>query len=337
MAALPLVKLHALAPKTPAAFFALLSEKSPRTTKEGLPFYSLRFRDRRRTVSTVLWSDSPWFERCETQWSVGKLYRIQGVLFETDRFGPSLTIRDLRDVNEADKQDGLDEADFFDCSRFDSSEMFEALLNLAESECESKSVNVLIVNLLQKSRDVILGLPASCERYFPFPGGWLEHTLSVCKTSLWLADHYRQQYGELQPPLNRDLILAGAILHEIGRIEEWQPMQPGQPPEPTIPGRLLGHSLLARDMIRAAAATVPDLDSEFVSLLEHVVLTHLTLPKWGSPRLPAIPEVLIIHHADDLDAKMEMYVRCLMTDGSTGPFTNPDPILKKPLLKQRKA
>ena len=93
----------------------------------------------------------------------------------------------------------------------------------------------------------------------------------------------------------------------------------------------------ARDLIRTAAATIPDFDPELLMLLEHVVVTHLALPEWGSPRLPAIPEVLILHHADDLDAKMEMYVRCLTNDASDGPFTDFDPVLKKPLLKQRKA
>ena len=59
------------------------------------------------------------------------------------------------------------------------------------------------------------------------------------------------------------------------------------------------------------------------------------MPEWGSPRLPAIPEVLILHHADDLDAKFEMYARCLTRDAADGPFTDRDPVLGKQLLKGR--
>jgi 3'-5' exoribonuclease len=59
------------------------------------------------------------------------------------------------------------------------------------------------------------------------------------------------------------------------------------------------------------------------------------VPEWGSPRLPAIPEVLIVHHADDLDAKFEMYARCLSADGGEGAFTARDPVLGRPLLKGR--
>jgi 3'-5' exoribonuclease len=70
-------------------------------------------------------------------------------------------------------------------------------------------------------------------------------------------------------------------------------------------------------------------------MLEHIVLTHLSLTEWGSPRLPLVPECLIIHHADDLDAKLEMYARCLSRDKSDGPFTDRDPILNRHLFKAR--
>jgi 3'-5' exoribonuclease len=66
-----------------------------------------------------------------------------------------------------------------------------------------------------------------------------------------------------------------------------------------------------------------------------LLLSYLAIPEWGSARLPCVPECLILHHADDLDAKMEMYLRCLTRDTSPGPFTDPDPVLGKSLLKER--
>lgn len=336
MAALPIIKLHQLDPQVPAAFFALLSEKIPRTTRnDGKPYFSCKFRDRKRTVHATIWPDSPWATLCETNWSVGGLYRIQGVLFDNDRHGLALEIRDIRDVNNHDRSVGFNERDFFDYSQRNPQEMYDELVSIVQKETASEAVRALILGLLATHAGAIQQLPASNGRYHPYPGGWLEHTLSVCQTSLWLVDHYRNAHTNLTPPLNRDLVLAGAVLHEIGRVAEFTPSLPGQPPDVTIPGRLFGHSILARDLIRSHAGTVPDLNPEFITLLEHVVLTHLTLPEWGSPRLPAIPEVLILHHADDLDAKMEMYARCLANDISPGPFTEPDPVLKKLILKQR--
>ena len=171
--------------------------------------------------------------------------------------------------------------------------------------------------------------------FYPFPGGWLEHVLNVTRNVVWLADAYIARFPEMTPPLNRDLVVAGAILHDIGRAAELAAGPPGQPAEPTVPGRLLGHIQLGRDLIRDAARSVPDLNPELVLLLDHIVLTHLTLPEWGSPRLPMIPEVLILHHADDLDAKYELYARHLTRDAADGPFTDRDPVVGKPLLKRR--
>jgi 3'-5' exoribonuclease len=150
-----------------------------------------------------------------------------------------------------------------------------------------------------------------------------------------LADKYISHYPELTPALNRDLVAAGAVLHDIGRAAELTVGAPGQPPEPTVPGHLFGHLFLGRDLIHDAARDVADLNPELLMLLEHIVVTHLTRPEWGSPRLPVIPEVLILHHADDLDAKLEMYVRCLTRDTADGPLTDRDPVLGKQLLKWR--
>ena len=87
--------------------------------------------------------------------------------------------------------------------------------------------------------------------------------------------------------------------------------------------------------MRDGAREVGDVNPALVQILEHIVLTHLGLPEWGSPRLPLVPEALIIHHADDLDAKLEMYVRCLSRDKADGPFTDRDPMLNRQLFKGR--
>src|SRR5207245_1609799 len=138
--------------------------------------------------------------------------------------------------------------------------------------------------------------------------------------------------SDLKPPLNRDLVIAGAALHDIGRTQE---LSDDPSAQPTVPGRLLGHVLLGRDMVRDAARELGDVNPELVQMLEHIILSHLTLPEWGSPRLPLIPECLIVHHADDLDAKLEMYARCLRKDQEVGPFTARDPVLGRQLLKGR--
>src|SRR6202011_5210592 len=155
----------------------------------------------------------------------------------------------------------------------------------------------------------------------------------VTHSCLHLVEKYATHYTELRPPLNRDLVVAGAILHDFGRVLELG--DDAVTPQPTVPGRLLGHLFLGRDLVRDTARELGDVNPELVQLLEHLIVSHLNLPEWGSPRLPLIPECLILHHADDLDAKMEMYARCLSRDKEDGPFTARDPVLGRQLYKGR--
>jgi 3'-5' exoribonuclease len=330
-----IVPLHHLQPGAPADFFALLTEKVRGTTRDGKPYFTCRFRDRRRTVEAKVWADSPTFADCETVWQPGGFFKIRGLFTEHERFGPQVELQQVRPVRDEDRADGFREVDFLERSRFDSDEMLAQLRQLAEDEVKDVPLRQLVLALLDQHADTLKQLPAHPRTFFPFPGGWLEHTLSVTRSCRLLADKYTVHYPELTPPLNRDLILAAAVLHDIGRVAALMPGLPGQAAEPTVPGHLFGHLLLGRDLIRDAARDIPELNPELLTLLEHVVVSHLELPKWGSPRQPAIPEVLILHHADDLDAKLEMYARCLTRDTADGPLTERDPVLGKQLLKGR--
>jgi 3'-5' exoribonuclease len=326
--------LHTLTPGQQADFFAILFEKVRGATREGKPYFTCRFRNRLRQVTCMVWADSATFSACEREWREGQIYRLRAIYEEHERFGPQIDIQQIRPVSERDRDDGLDPAEMVESSRWPVDEMYRELVALVESELAETPLRMLVLGLLQTHEQAIKELPASERHYFPFRGGWLEHTLSVTRNCLRLVEHYRHHYTELHPPLNRDLVLAAAVLHEIGRVAELESQV--YPPAATVPGKLYGSLLLGRDLIRDAARGQSDLDPRLLELLEHVVLTHLSLPEWGSPRLPMIPECLILHHADDLDAKMEMYVRCLTRDQNRGPFTVRDPLLGKPLLKDRR-
>jgi 3'-5' exoribonuclease len=329
-------KLSELQPGQLADFFALLSERTKGATRDGKPYFSCRLRDARRTVSWMVWGDSERFFECERDWQPGMFFKLRATYEDHRQYGPRIDVHNIRLVNDADRADGFVEADLLEQSRFDSQAMFVELRGLAKTSIADEPLRKLTLLLLDAHSDKLKLLPASPRHYYPFHGGLLEHTISVTKKCLWLVDQYREQFADLTPPLNKDLVAAAAILHEIGRVAEFEPSQePGMPPEPTVPGKMFGHLLLARDLVTEAARQIPEINPELLQLLGHVLASYLTLPEWGSPRLPLIPEVLILHHADDLDAKMEMYTRCLRKDVSAGPFTERDPALGKQLLKQR--
>jgi 3'-5' exoribonuclease len=329
-----LVRLCELATGQAGDFFALLSERTKSTTRDGKPYYLCKFRDARRTASVMVWVDSGRFEECEQAWREGEFYKIRGIFRESQRFGPQLEIQQIRNVQQSDRADGFDPTDLVERSRFDSSAMLNELRTLTQKHIADEPLRRLVLTILDRHAEALKRLPATRDKFYTFAGGLLEHTLAVTSICINLAEIYAARYAELSPPLNRDLVVAGAIVHDIGRVLEFgdEPMSP----QPTVPGRLLGHLLLGRDLVRDTAKELADINPELIQLLEHMILTHLALPEWGSPRLPLVPEVLLIHHADDLDAKLEMYVRCLARDKESGPFTARDPALGKQLLKGRK-
>jgi 3'-5' exoribonuclease len=330
----PLVRLCDMTPGQSGDFFALLSEKTRSARRDGKPFYTCRFRDALRAATLMVWSDGPWFECCERDWQEGQFFKIRGRFDEHPTYGPQIDVQNVRLLTAADHADGFRPADFVQCSRFDPEAMFLELLGLAEKHIANAPLRRLVSTLLERHAQSIKRLPATVKNFHPFMGGLLEHTLSVTHACLQLAERYALQYPDLQPPLNRDLIVAGAILHDIGRVVELDDEMLNA--QATVPGRLFGHILLGRDLVRDAARELGDIDPELVQLLEHLIVSHLELPAWGSPRLPLIPEVLILHHADDLDAKFEMYARCLSRDKEDGPFTARDPVLGRRLYKGRK-
>lgn len=327
----PLPKLSDLEPGRHADFFARLAEKTPRTTRDGKPFFTCRFRDARRSVAVAVWADAPFFEDCRDRWQPGDCFKLRGRYDVDPRYGPQVTAEQVRPVTDRDRADGFDEADFADRPRSDPEAAFADLVALT-SELADEPLRTLVRTILSAHADRLKLLPASAGKYHPYPGGWVAHTLAVARHAAVLADQYRALYPDLTPPLNRDLVLAGAVLHDVGRVRE---LDPAAAPKLTVDGELFGHLLLGVELVRAAAREVEGLNPELLRLLEHVVYTHLKTPEWGSPKLPAIPEVLIVHHADDLDAKFEMFYRCLTRDTADGPLTDRDPVLGRPLLKGR--
>lgn len=330
-----LAKLSELQPGNYVDCFVQLAEKSRGNTRDGKPFVTCKYRDARRTVGAVpIWEDSPLFEQAQ-EWHVGQFFKVRATFTEHDKYGPQLDIEQIRLVEDRDRADGFTELDFTERSRHDPEAMFAELEALVAGEVADGPLRTLVLNLLTANATALKTLPASARHYYPFAGGWLEHTLSVARSVTWLADRYCAMYPELSPPLNRGLVVAAAVLHDIGRVREYD-SPPGHPVKAGVQGELFGHLFLAYEMIRTASSSVPDLSPELLELLLHCVIAHLKLPEWGSPRQPCIPEVLILHHADDLDAKMEMYTRCLTRDTADGPFTDRDPVLGRPLFKGRK-
>jgi 3'-5' exoribonuclease len=309
-------------------FFVLMTHSEELKTRDGKPYVRVGFRDAWRQVSFPIWSDAAWHEECQT-WRPGEFYKIRGAYRETN-FGPQLEIKKIRPVNDADRGDGFDPNDFQPRTRFDPQRMFDELTTLVHEHIKEAPLRALVLHLLMSNRERLLVLPAATRNHHAFLGGWLEHVLSVTKTCVYLADKYAALYPDLRPPLSKSLVIAGGVLHDIGKVRELEAQATSVDFTPA--GQLIGHVLQGRDMLREAAAEWP-VDPETLLRLEHIIVAHQRLPEWGAPKPPMTPEALLVHYADDIDAKLQMMYAAFCEDTTPGPLTSRHNGLRQRLYK----
>ena len=322
---MPIALLCELSAGQEADFFALLSGKEEMATREGKPYWRVSFRDARRQVSFPIWDNSPWGAECRDRWTPGAFYKLRATYRETT-YGPQLDIRKIREVVEADQAEGFDPAMCLPQSRFEPRAMYEELVALARQKIADGPLRRLVESILSDHQEELLCLPAARRNHHACAGGWLEHTLSVSQTAAFLGEKYARLYPDLQPPLDQGMIAAGAILHDIGKLRELdrQPEMAAYTPE----GELVGHILLGRDIVREAAASIP-LDADVLLRLEHIILSHQRLAEWGSPKPPMTPEALLVHYADDVDAKFDIMSGILRDDSTPGVVTSDKNLLRQ--------
>ena len=316
--AAPLVRLCETSDGDEGDMFVLLTTKEELSTRDGKPYFKVGFRDSGREVSFPIWQDSPHAESCRRDWTPGQFYKVRALYRET-AYGPQLELRKIREVVEADASDGFDPLMCLPRSRFVPEEMFAELLSIVDKKIDDKAVRALVRDILLANREPFCRFPAARRNHHAFAGGLLEHTLSVTRSSVYLAEKYAEYYPDMQPPLDQGLAVAGAVLHDIGKLREYDVGPQGA--EYSAAGHLIGHILQGRDILREAAAG-RDIDPEKLLCLEHIIVAHQRLPEWGSPKPPMTPEALIVHHADDLDAKVNMFSAALAADGNSGPVTS---------------
>jgi len=321
-----------LSPQDVAEVFAELCQKQQGQTRDGKPYYRVGFRDRRRTVTSMIWFDSGWYEDCDANWQPGQFYRLRGRYYE-NQYGAQFELEALRPVNEADVAKGFDPAEFQLAIHPDPFEVLAQLREHATNKITDLPLRQLVLELLDDHSEELPAMAAAKWHHHAYRGGFLEHLLSVTETAIYLVEKYRDQYAELDPPLSVSLVVAGAILHDIGKLRELHTQV--VPTDYTPAGRLIGHILLGRDMVREKAAQIPDFDAEILLRLEHIIVSHQGTPAWGSPIPPSTPEALLIHYADDLDAKFQMMAAALLAPPLAGQeeFTSTENPLRRRIFR----
>ncbi|MGE0525758.1 MAG: 3'-5' exoribonuclease YhaM family protein [Bdellovibrionales bacterium] len=150
---------------------------------------------------------------------------------------------------------------------------------------------------------VLLKAPAAKTIHHAYQGGLVEHIHSIAKIMETLAQHY--------PFLDRDLLIFGAVYHDLGKIFE---LDLSEGIHYTHSGRLVGHMALACEMIDTRVAAIPWFPQELKDILKHIVLSHHGKLEYGSPKLPMLPEALVVAMIDDLDSKLNTLFHFMKTE-----------------------
>jgi 3'-5' exoribonuclease len=168
--------------------------------------------------------------------------------------------------------------------------------------------------------------PAAKTLHHAFVGGLLDHVVSLFRSCDLVSRNY--------PQIDRDLLLSGAFLHDIGKLFE---LSYARSISYTTSGQLLGHMIIELEMLQKKITQVPGFPDELKILLEHMIISHHGEYAFGSPKLPMFPEALMLHYLDDLDSKMEsMRAQFEREAENEDAWTGYNPSLGRPLLNVKK-
>jgi 3'-5' exoribonuclease len=215
--------------------------------------------------------------------------------------------------------------DFFPCSARDPEEMFAELRGIISGIGNPHLRGLLNAVFDDPEIATLFKLaPAAKTIHHAWRGGLLEHVLSLCTLARMTGPHY--------PNVDTDLLLTGAMLHDVGKIEE---LTFTRSFSYSADGQLLGHIILGLRLLGRKFDTLPDFPPKLRSLVEHIVVSHHGELAFGSPKVPVFAEALLFHHLDNLDSKMNSLESALKRDQQVeGEFTGWINSLERILMKK---
>jgi len=269
------------------SFFAV-SAKQVRPNKTGEPYLQLTLADRTGQIEAKMWDNVP---AKMTTFEAGDCVKIKA---EINRYNGrfQMIVRDIRKTADGEH----DPADFLPATTRDIEEMWSQLRSVIASFTDPH-LRALVDSFLDDDAiaNELRRAPAAKALHHAWIGGLLEHIVSLMSLAESVLPHY--------PQVNRDLVLTGVALHDIGKLQE---LTYGNAFGYSIEGQLLGHITIGLKNVQQRIAAIPGFPPRLALLVEHIILSHHGKYEFGSPKLPMIAEAVMLNMLDDLDAKMQM-------------------------------
>jgi 3'-5' exoribonuclease len=304
--------------KIVTASFVVVS-KQIKPKKSGEPYLALTLGDRSGHLEAKMWDN---VEEVLDAFEQDDFLKIKGLVNKyKNRF--QLTIHKLRKLGESE----IEFDDYLPKTTKNIDELWQTLSNLVAS-----FQNPHLKSLLQAfmaDPDIAAAYrnaPAAKTLHHAYIGGLLDHVVSLARSCDLMCKNY--------PQINRDLLLSGAFLHDIGKIHE---LTYNRSFSYSTRGQLLGHMVIELEMLHQKIAGIPGFPDPLKTMLEHLIISHHGQYEFGSPKLPMFPEALMLHYLDDLDSKMEAMRAHFEREGDLeSPWTSYNPSLGRPLLNTEK-
>jgi 3'-5' exoribonuclease len=298
--------------------FVVIS-KQVKPKKTGEPYLALTLGDRCGQIEAKMWDN---VEDALDAFEQEDFLKVKGLLNKyKNRF--QLTVHKLRKLGDSE----VDFADYLPKTTKDVDELWRKLQAYVDS-FQEPNLRVLVQSFMADPEiaTAYRNAPAAKTLHHAYIGGLLDHVVSLFRSCELVCQNY--------PQINRDLLLTGVFLHDIGKIHE---LTYNRAFSYTSRGQLLGHMIIELEMLQAKIAQIPGFPDEFKTLLEHLIISHHGEYEFGSPKLPMFPEALMLHYLDDLDSKMEsMRAHFEREAGNESSWTSYNPSLGRTLLNTAK-
>lgn len=301
----------------------LVTQKEVRQKKTGEPYLSLMLADKTGDIDSKMWDNAAealsTFER-------DSYVRVKGAV-QAFQNRAQLTIHRIQPVADSE----VEAADFFPASTRDRDEMFRELQGWI-SEIGNPHIRTLLEAIFADPEiaSAYRTAPAAKSVHHAWIGGLIEHVLSMCHLARYCAGHYRDRGYDV----DQDLLMAGVLLHDIGKISE---LSYSRSFGYTAQGHLLGHIVIGLRMVEDKLRMVPDFPPKLRDLLLHLVISHHGELEYGSPKVPVFLEALLLHHIDNMDARMEIMRSMVANDRLLdGLFTGYNQPMERSALKKQK-
>jgi len=300
-----------------SSFVVVTKQIKPKKT--GEPYLALTLGDRSGQIEAKMWDN---VEEVLDAFEQDDFLKIKGLINKyKQRF--QLTIHKLRKLGESE----IDFSDYLPKTTKDIDELWRTVRDTVAT-FQNPHLKTLVQAFMADPEIAAAyrNAPAAKTLHHAYIGGLLDHVVSLFRSCDLMCQNY--------PQVNRDLLLTGAFLHDIGKIHE---LAYNRSFSYTTKGQLLGHMIIELEMLQAKVAAIPGFPDELKTLVEHLIISHHGQYEFGSPKLPMFPEALMLHYLDDLDSKMEAMRAQFERDSSLdGPWTSYNSSLGRPLLNSER-